>query len=95
MEVDPPVAVDGEIPDIEDGIDEADLPKDFLTPFRHGFHREVVTGTREEQKKIYYTTPDGTRVGTRKALNPYLEVFEDIGQENFTFLPITLQIKDP
>ena len=30
-----------------------------------------------------------------KALKPYLEEFEDISQENFTFQPITLQFKDP
>jgi len=66
-----------------------------LAPFKHGFHREIVTGTREEQTKIYYITPGGIRTGNMKALKPYLEEFEDISQENFTFQPITLQFKDP
>ena len=70
-----------EIRYIEDEI-YADEIKGFLTPFRHGFHREIRTGTREEQTKIYYITPNGTRIGTRKALNPYLEKFRDIGQDN-------------
>ena len=90
----PPPPTQKEIRDIEDEICTDEI-KGFLTPFKHGFHREIMTGTREEQTKIYYITPDGTRIGSRKALNPYLERFRDIGQDNFTFLPITLQINDP
>ena len=92
--LDPPAVIKDKIPNIET-IDEVDLPKEFLAPFKHGFHREIVTGTREEQTKVYYITPGGIRTGNMKALKPYLEEFKDISQKNFTFLPITLQIKDP
>ena len=44
---------------------------------------------------IHYIAPDGTRIGSKRALKPYLEEFKDLDQENFTFQPITLQIKDP
>ena len=74
--------------------DGADPLKEFLAPFRHGFHREIVTGPRE-QIKIYYITPCGVRVGSRMDLEPYLEEFWGIGQKNFNFQPITLQFKDP
>ena len=80
--------------DIEEEI-RADEIKSFLTPFKYGFHREIRTGPREEHTKTYYITPDGTRVGSRRALNPYLEEFRDIGQDNFNFSPVALQIKDP
>ena len=80
--------------DIEGEI-RADEIKSFLAPFKYGFHREIRTGPREEHTKIYYITPDGTRVGSRRALNPYLEEFRDIGQDNFNFSPVALQIKDP
>ena len=93
-EFDSPVVADDEIPDIEE-IDEVSLPKEFLTPFKRGFHREIVTGPREEQTKVYYITPGGIRIGNMKALKPYLKEFKDLGQKNFTFLPIALQIKDP
>ena len=69
-------------------------PQDLLAPFKYGFHREIVTGTTEEQT-IYYITPEGTRIGSRKALDPHIKDLKHVNQENFTFLPITLQINDP
>ena len=67
-ENDPPASTENEIHDIEDGSYRDDPSEDFLALFKHGFHREIVTGTMGKQK-IYYITPDGTRVGTRKALS--------------------------
>ena len=92
--IDPPTATEDKTPNIEttDGVV---LPRKLLAPFKHGFHREIVTGPREGQTKIYYITPGGIRTGNMKALEPYLEEFGDISQENFTFQPITLQFKDP
>ena len=91
--IDPPIAIKNKTLNIEttDGVG---LPKEFLAPFKHGFHREIVTGPRE-QIKIYYITPRGIRIGNMKALEPYLEGFGDISQKNFNFQPIPLQLKDP
>ena len=44
---------------------------------------------------IHYIAPDGTRISSKRALNPYIEEFRDISQDNFTFKPVKLQIKDP
>ena len=92
--IDPPTATEDKNPNIEttDGVV---LPRKLLAPFKHGFHREVVTGPREEQIKIYYITPGGIRTGNMRALEPYIEEFGDISQENFTFQPVTLKFKDP
>ena len=91
--IDPPVATKHKTRNTEatDGIG---LPREFLAPFKHRFHREIVTGPRE-QIKIYYITPCGIRVGNMKALEPYLKEFRDISQKNFNFQPVTLQFKDP
>ena len=48
-------------------------------------------GTLGEQK-IYYITPKGTRIGSRKSLDQYIKDLEHVGQENFSFLTITLPI---
>ena len=91
--IDPPIATKNKTRNIEttNGVG---LPKEFLAPFKRGFHREIVTGPRE-QIKIYYITPCGIRIGNMKTLEPYLEGFGDISQKNFTFQPVTLQFKDP
>ena len=73
----------------------ADEIKRFLTPFKHGFHREILTGTREEQTMIHYIAPNGTRISSKRDLNPYIEEYRDISQDNFNFKPVKLQIKDP
>ena len=49
--IDPPTATEDKTPNIEttDGVD---LPRKLLAPFKHGFHREIVTGPRENKQKF-------------------------------------------
>ena len=68
--------------------------KTFLTPFKHGFHREIVespTGKRI----THYITSEGEKITDKNNLGPHIKHLKDITEENFTFQPTEFPIRDP
>ena len=44
---------------------------------------------------IYYITKEGARIKGKKNLGPHINHLKNVTEENFTFQPIKLSIKDP
>ena len=68
--------------------------KTFLTPFKHGFHREIVESPTGNQI-THYITPEGERITNKNNLGPHIKHLKEITEENFMFQPTELPIKDP
>ena len=50
---------------------------------------------QEDEGSITYITPEGVRIDGKNNLSPHIRHLENITEENFTFQPIELPIKDP
>ena len=70
-------------------------PDAFLDPFRHGFHRELVTSTNGKRSSTYYLTEEGVRLRSRNEVGPYIKHFEGLTKDSFNFMPVRLPIVDP
>ena len=71
-----------------------DPPRAFLIQFKHGFHREITVCSMGKWV-IYYITPKGARIRGKKNLGPHIHHLKNVTEENFTFQPIELSIRDP
>ena len=76
------------------GEKENNPPQAFLIPFKHGFHREIIVCSTGKWA-IYYITKEGARIKGKKNLGPHINHLKNVTEENFTFQPIKLSIKDP
>ena len=48
-------------------------PNVFLIPFKYGFHRKIVIGSKGRKWTIYYINPDRERIRTKKEAGPYIK----------------------
>ena len=70
-------------------------PDNYLIPFRHGFHREVVKAVKGNSLTIYYHTESGIRLKTKKEVDPHIEYLTGITRNDFNFTGIILPLNDP
>ena len=70
-------------------------PDNYLIPFEHGFHREVVKAVKGNGLTIYYHTESGIRLRTKKEVDPHIEYLPGITRNDFNFTGIILPLDDP
>ena len=70
-------------------------PDNFLIPFQHGFHREVVKSANGKTLRVYYHTEDGTSLRSKKDVDPQIENTQGITRDDFDFSGAVLPLEDP